>query len=71
MDAEHGVATRDSMARHRKRGFLHYVGPGLLMSIGYVDPGNLEGDLQSGAAAGYSLLWVLLWGTLLVRRDIG
>ena len=33
------------------------------MSIAYVDPGNLESDLQSGAQAQYSLLWVLLWAT--------
>lgn len=38
-----------------------YTGPGFLMSIAYLDPGNLESDLQSGAVAGYSLLWVLFW----------
>ncbi|PKY52357.1 Nramp-domain-containing protein [Rhizophagus irregularis] len=38
-----------------------YTGPGFLMSIAYLDPGNLEADLQSGAAAGYSLLWLLLY----------
>lgn len=37
------------------------------MSIAYVDPGNLESDLQVGANAGYALLWVLLWSTGLVR----
>lgn len=30
------------------------------------DPGNLEGDLQAGAAAGYTLLWVLVWSTVMV-----
>ncbi|XP_047311127.1 metal transporter Nramp3-like isoform X2 [Impatiens glandulifera] len=40
-----------------------FTGPGFLMSIGFLDPGNLEGDLQSGAVAGYSLLWLLLWAT--------
>jgi len=40
-----------------------FTGPGFLMSIGFLDPGNLEGDLQSGAIAGYSLLWLLLWAT--------
>jgi hypothetical protein len=49
------------------RRFLKFVGPGLLMSIAYVDPGNLESDLQVGAKAGYRLLWVLLWSTVLVR----
>lgn len=29
------------------------------------DPGNLESDLQVGANAGYALLWVLLWSTVL------
>ncbi|KAF2298119.1 hypothetical protein GH714_015269 [Hevea brasiliensis] len=33
------------------------------MSIAFLDPGNLEGDLQAGAIAGYSLLWLLLWAT--------
>ncbi|KAL3840454.1 hypothetical protein ACJIZ3_025045 [Penstemon smallii] len=40
-----------------------FTGPGFLMSIGFLDPGNLEGDLQAGAIAGYSLLWLLMWAT--------
>ncbi|KAF5192506.1 Metal transporter [Thalictrum thalictroides] len=35
------------------------------MSIAFLDPGNLEGDLQSGAIAGYSLLWLLMWATIM------
>ena len=35
------------------------------MSIAYLDPGNIEADLQSGAKSGYTLLWVLLWSTML------
>ncbi|KAJ7264422.1 hypothetical protein O6H91_01G024400 [Diphasiastrum complanatum] len=42
-----------------------FTGPGLLMSIAYLDPGNIESDLQSGAAGGYSLLWLLLMSTLM------
>lgn len=42
-----------------------FTGPGFLMSIAFLDPGNLEGDLQAGAAAGYSLLWLLLWATVM------
>ncbi|TMS36711.1 hypothetical protein L596_003809 [Steinernema carpocapsae] len=37
-----------------------FTGPGFLMSIAYLDPGNIESDLQSGAVAQYKLLWVLL-----------
>uniref|UniRef100_A0A0E0KG21 Metal transporter n=1 Tax=Oryza punctata TaxID=4537 RepID=A0A0E0KG21_ORYPU len=40
-----------------------FTGPGLLMSIAFLEPGNLEGDLQAGAAAGDALLWLLLWTT--------
>ncbi|CAN7996206.1 unnamed protein product, partial [Ixodes hexagonus] len=42
-----------------------FTGPGFLMSIAYLDPGNIESDLQSGALAEYRLLWVLLSATLL------
>ncbi|XP_051881993.1 natural resistance-associated macrophage protein 1-like [Pristis pectinata] len=42
-----------------------FTGPGYLMSIAYLDPGNIESDLQTGAAAGYKLLWVLLSATVL------
>ena len=41
-----------------------YTGPGWLMSIAYLDPGNLEADLQSGAYAGNQLLWMLFWATV-------
>lgn len=42
-----------------------FTGPGFLMSIAYLDPGNIESDLQSGATAQYKLLWVLMWATFL------
>ncbi|XP_069472938.1 natural resistance-associated macrophage protein 1 [Ambystoma mexicanum] len=42
-----------------------FTGPGFLMSIAYLDPGNVESDLQSGAVAGFKLVWVLLWSTIL------
>ena len=45
--------------------FFAYTGPGWLMSIAYVDPGNLESDLQAGAFSKYQLLWVLLSSTLI------
>ena len=35
------------------------------VSIAYLDPGNIEADLQSGVVAKYKLLWVLLWSTVL------
>mgnify|MGYP001810966140 CR=1 FL=1 len=32
-----------------------FTGPGLLISVAYLDPGNLESDLQAGANAGYKV----------------
>lgn len=44
---------------------MAYAGPGLLMSIAYLDPGNIAGDLDAGVQGGYRLIWVLLWSTIL------
>uniref|UniRef100_A0A8C4DQ00 Solute carrier family 11 member 2 n=1 Tax=Dicentrarchus labrax TaxID=13489 RepID=A0A8C4DQ00_DICLA len=38
-----------------------FTGPGFLMSIAYLDPGNIESDLQSGAKAGFKVPRVILW----------
>ncbi|XP_034888959.1 metal transporter Nramp7.2 [Populus alba] len=46
------------------RKFLSYVGPGFLVSLAYLDPGNLETDLQAGANHRYELLWVILIGLI-------
>lgn len=44
---------------------MAYAGPGFLMSIAYLDPGNIAGDLDAGVFGGYRLIWVLLWSTAL------
>mmetsp|Transcript_18220 Transcript_18220/g.29631 ORF Transcript_18220/g.29631 Transcript_18220/m.29631 type:complete len:573 (-) Transcript_18220:462-2180(-) len=46
------------------RALAHYAGPGLLMSLALIDPGNITSDLQSGAYTGFKLGWVMLYGTL-------
>ncbi|CAI2386614.1 unnamed protein product [Moneuplotes crassus] len=40
-----------------------YTGPGWLMSIAYLDPGNIEGDLLAGTHGGYGLIWTLFLAT--------
>lgn len=42
-----------------------FTGPGFLMSIAYLDPGNIESDLQAGSVARFRLLWVLMSATFL------
>lgn len=48
-----------------------FTGPGFLISIAYLDPGNIEADLEAGSLAQYKLLWVVLWSSvagLLLQR---
>ncbi|CAL0321974.1 unnamed protein product [Lupinus luteus] len=42
------------------KNFFRYLGPGFLVSIAYIDPGNFETDLQAGAQFKYGLLWIIL-----------
>eukprot|EP00112_Aurelia_sp_Birch-Aquarium-sp1_P014130 Seg3026.1 transcript_id=Seg3026.1/GoldUCD/mRNA.D3Y31 product="Natural resistance-associated macrophage protein 2" protein_id=Seg3026.1/GoldUCD/D3Y31 len=42
-----------------------FTGPGFLMSIAYLDPGNIESDLQQGAVAQYKLIWILFLATIM------
>ncbi len=41
------------------RQYLAFAGPALLVSVGYMDPGNWATDLQAGAEFKYTLLWVI------------
>lgn len=42
------------------RNLFAYMGPGFLVSIAYIDPGNFATDLQAGAQYKYGLLWIIL-----------
>ncbi len=41
------------------RQYLAFFGPALLISVGYMDPGNWATDLQAGAQFKYQLLWIV------------
>jgi manganese transport protein len=47
------------------RKMLAYAGPGYLVSVGYMDPGNWATDLAGGAKFGYALLSVILLSNLM------
>ena len=72
----HTVSTEGSSRFAR---FLRFLGPGFLVSVGYMDPGNWATDLEGGSRFGYTLLWVILASnlmaillqTLCVRLGIG
>lgn len=43
-----------------------YIGPGLLVTVGFIDPGNWASNLAAGANYGYSLLWMVTLSTLML-----
>lgn len=50
---------------HWIRRFLAFVGPGYMVSVGYMDPGNWATDLAGGSQFGYTLLTVILLSNLM------
>lgn len=47
------------------RKLLAFAGPGFLVSVGYMDPGNWATDLAGGASFGYRLLFVIMLSNLM------
>jgi manganese transport protein len=46
--------------------FLKYIGPGLLVTIGFIDPGNWASNIAAGSQYGYTLLWVVTLSTIML-----
>ena len=45
---------------------LKYIGPGLLVTVGFIDPGNWATNLAAGSEFGYALLWVVTFSSILI-----
>jgi manganese transport protein len=45
---------------------LKYIGPGLLVTVGFIDPGNWASNLSAGASYGYALLWMVTLSTIML-----
>jgi len=45
---------------------LKFIGPGLLVTVGFIDPGNWASNLAAGAGYGYSLLWMVTVSTIML-----
>jgi len=48
------------------RELLRYLGPGFIVTIGFIDPGNWATNIAGGSQFGYSLLWVISLSTLML-----
>jgi len=52
----------------RKTGFanlLKYIGPAFVVSVAYVDPGNVASNISGGSKFNYALIWVILWSNIM------
>lgn len=50
---------------HWLRRLMGFLGPGYLVAVGYIDPGNWATDLAAGSGFGYSLLWIIMLSNLM------
>ena len=46
--------------------FFKYIGPGLLVTVGFIDPGNLASNFAAGSDYGYALLWIVTLSTVML-----
>lgn len=60
-----GMAEILAGGRMGPRQALFFVGPAVIASIAYMDPGNYATNIQAGAGYGYTLLWVVLAANLI------
>ncbi|MEI6048294.1 MAG: Nramp family divalent metal transporter [Bacteroidota bacterium] len=43
-----------------------YIGPGLLVTVGFIDPGNWAANIAIGSGYGYTLLWIVTLSTIML-----
>lgn len=58
-------ASVNTSGKSKWRGFLAFLGPAYMISVGYMDPGNWATDIAGGSQFGYSLIWVLIMSNLI------
>ena len=65
LDARAGATLRGTAGPRGVRRILPFLGPAVIASIAYMDPGNFATNIEGGARYGYSLLWVILAANLM------
>ncbi len=60
------ATVRQLLAGMRDIQLLKYLGPGFLITIGFIDPGNWATNIAGGSQFNYSLLWVITLSTLML-----
>ena len=65
LEGMHGTIAVPHHSESAFRQWRAFVGPAMLVSVGYMDPGNWGTDLQAGAQFKYDLLWVVLLASIM------
>jgi len=60
------IDRKDYKARYGGLDIFKYIGPGLLVTVGFIDPGNWASNLAAGADYGYALLWMVTLSTIML-----
>ena len=50
----------------KSREWLRYIGPGILVTVGFIDPGNWAANMAAGSDYGYALLWMITLSTIML-----
>jgi manganese transport protein len=58
--------TKSSFENLIPRELLRYLGPGFLITVGFIDPGNWATNIEGGSRFNYDLLWVVTLSTLML-----
>lgn len=45
---------------------MKFIGPGLLVTVGFIDPGNWASNIAAGSGYGYTLLWMVTLSTIML-----
>ena len=59
-------STKDDHPSYGALEILKYIGPGLLVTVGFIDPGNWAANIAAGSMFGYKLLWMVTLSTLML-----
>ncbi len=60
------IDRRDYKPKYGGLDIFRFIGPGLLVTIGFIDPGNWASNLAAGADYGYALLWMVTLSTFML-----
>lgn len=60
------IFSKESFRNLIPRELLRYLGPGFIVTVGFIDPGNWATNIEGGSRFGYDLLWVITLSTIML-----